>query len=121
MGVSALEMICEGLLAAGMKKDMPAALLSKGTTAAQKRIVATVSTLPEEVARQGAVTPAIIVVGEVCALADTFSWVDRLSLGGVRVLLTRPRELSGTTAPKAAQTRSRGDRASGDPDKGKRK
>ena len=46
MGVSALEMICEGLLAAGMKKDMPAALLSKGTTAAQKRIVATVSTLP---------------------------------------------------------------------------
>ena len=100
MGVSALEMICEGLLAAGMKKDMPAALLSKGTTAAQKRIVATVSTLPEEVARQGAVTPAIIVVGEVCALADTFSWVDRLSLGGVRVLLTRPRELSGTTAQK---------------------
>ena len=100
MGVSALKMICEGLLAAGMKKDMPAALLSKGTTAAQKRIVATVSTLPEEVARQGAVTPAIIVVGEVCALADTFSWVDRLSLGGVRVLLTRPRELSGTTAQK---------------------
>ena len=29
-----------------------------------------------------------------------FSWVDRLSLGGVRVLLTRPRELSGTTAQK---------------------
>ena len=28
------------------------------------------------------------------------SWVDRLSLGGVRVLLTRPRELSGTTAQK---------------------
>lgn len=100
MGVSALQMICEGLLAAGMKKDMPAALLAKGTTAAQRRIVATVETLPEEVARQGAITPAIIVVGEVCALADTFSWADQLPLGGVRVLLTRPRELSGTTALK---------------------
>lgn len=98
MGVSSLQMICEGLLAAGIRKDMPAALLAKGTTAAQKRIVATVETLPEEVERQGAITPAIIVVGEVCALADTFSWVDQLPFGGVRVLLTRPRNRAGTTA-----------------------
>ena len=34
--------------------------------AGQKRIVATVSTLEEEVERQGVETPAIIVVGKVC-------------------------------------------------------
>ena len=59
MGVSALPDICEGLIGAGMEKDMPAAILQKGTTAGQKRIVATVSTLEEEVKRQGIETPAM--------------------------------------------------------------
>ena len=75
---------------------MPAALLARGTTAAQDRIVATVATLPEAVARHGAITPAIIVVGEVCALADEFSWAEKRVLGGVRVFVTRPKELAGT-------------------------
>ena len=67
MGVGALKDICTSLLNAGMDKDMPAAILQKGTTARQKRIVATVSTLEDEVKRQGIETPAIIVVGKVCA------------------------------------------------------
>lgn len=100
MGVSSLGEICRGLVEAGMREDMPAALLMRGTTAAQKRIVATVSTLQEEADRRGACTPAIIVVGQVCALADTFSWYDRQPLGGVKVLLTRPRERIGETAGK---------------------
>ena len=74
MGVSALEDICNSLLQAGMDEKMPAAILQKGTTAGQKRIVATVSTLAEEVKKQGIETPAIIVVGKVCALADEFAW-----------------------------------------------
>ncbi len=98
MGVSSLRMICEGLLAAGMRRDMPAALLARGTTAAQERIVATVATLPQAVEAHGAITPAIIVVGEVCGLAEQFSWVEKLPLGGIRVAVTRPRELAGTTA-----------------------
>ena len=65
MGVTALEDICQGLLKAGMEPDMPAAILQKGTTAGQRRIVATVETLPEQVKRQGIETPAIIVVGKV--------------------------------------------------------
>ena len=85
MGVSSLGAICDGLLKAGIRPEMPAALLARGTTAAQNRIVATVATLPETVARHGAITPAIIVVGEVCALADEFSWAEKRVLGGVRV------------------------------------
>lgn len=91
MGVSALADICSSLIEAGMEKDMPAAILQKGTTAGQKRIVATVSTLTEEVERQGIETPAIIVVGKVCALADAFSWHEKLPLSGKRILLTRPK------------------------------
>lgn len=96
MGVSSLGAICDGLLKAGIRPEMPAALLARGTTAAQNRIVATVATLPETIARHGAITPAIIVVGEVCALADEFSWAEKRVLGGVRVFVTRPKELAGT-------------------------
>lgn len=72
MGVSSLGDICRGLLEAGIDPGKPAALLMRGTTAAQKRIVATVATLEAEVKKQGAQTPAIIVVGDVCSLADEF-------------------------------------------------
>lgn len=68
MGIAALSDICFGLLEAGMDPAMPAAVLQKGTTADQKRVVATVATLKEEVDRQGIETPAIIVVGKVCRL-----------------------------------------------------
>lgn len=98
MGVSSLGAICRGLLAHGMEPDMPAALLMQGTTASQRRILATVSTLEDEVMRRGSVTPAIIVVGKVCALADEFSWHEKLPLGNVKVLVTRPKERCGQTA-----------------------
>ena len=100
MGVSALEDICKSLLEAGMDKEMPAAILQKGTTAGQKRIVATVSTLAEEVKKQGIETPAIIVVGKVCALADEFAWYEKLPLFGCKVLVTRPKETISSMAQK---------------------
>lgn len=100
MGVTALPDICERLLAAGMEPDMPAAILQKGTTARQKRIVSTVAELPGEVARRGIETPAIIVVGKVCSLADKFAWYEELRLFGYKVLVTRPRELVSTMARK---------------------
>ena len=99
MGVTALEDICQGLLKAGMEPDMPAAILQKGTTAGQRRIVATVETLPEQVKRQGIETPAIIVVGKVCELAKRFSWYEELPLAGWKVLVTRPKDLISAMRP----------------------
>ena len=98
MGIAALEDICKGLLTGGMDPDMPAAVLQKGTTAGQKRVVATVGTLKEEVDRQGIETPAIIVVGKVCSLADKFAWYEKLPLAGWKVLVTRPRQHISKTA-----------------------
>lgn len=100
MGVSALGDILNALLAAGMDKDMPAAVLQKGTTSGQKRIIATVSTLEEEAKRQGVETPAIIVVGRVCGLAREFAWYEKLPLFGCKVVVTRPRELVSAMAEK---------------------
>lgn len=100
MGVSALEDIMEGLLSAGINPDMPAAILQKGTTADQKRIVATAATLKKEVDQQGIETPAIIVVGKVCSLADKFAWYENLPLAGWKVLVTRPKNMISKTAAK---------------------
>ena len=96
MGVSALPQICRGLLDAGMEPQMPAAVVEKGTTPAQRRISATLGTLPAAAEEAGVVSPAVIVVGKVCALAEDFDWFDRLPLKGKRVVVTRPRERSGT-------------------------
>lgn len=92
MGLSALGDICAGLIEAGMDPFMPAAVLQKGTTARQKRVIATVATLKEEADAQGIEAPAIIVVGKVCELSERFAWYEKLPLSGIRVLLTRPKK-----------------------------
>ena len=105
MGIAALPDIMNGLLGAGMDPDMPAAVLERGTTARQRRVSATVSTLHKACSEAGVQTPAIIVVGKVCALANTFGWAEKRPLAGVRAVVTRPRELiSGL----AAMLRERG-------------
>ena len=99
MGIAALPDLMGGLLAAGMDPDMPAAVLERGTTSKQRRVSATVGTLEKVCSEAVIQTPAIIVVGRVCALADTFGWAEKLPLSGIRVLVTRPRELvSGLAA-----------------------
>ena len=100
MGITAMADICAGLLKGGIDPDTPAAVLQKGTTARQKRVVATVSTLKAASDAAGIETPAIIVVGKVCSLADGFAWYEKLPLFGCRVLVTRPRELASVMSKK---------------------
>ena len=98
MGVSALTDICQGLCNGGKAKETPAALLSRGTTAKQRRIVSTLEKLPEEVKKNPLETPAIIVVGEVCGLSDEFNWYEKRTLFGKKIIVTRPRERSRALA-----------------------
>lgn len=100
MGVAALKDICEGLLKGGIDPFMPAAILQKGTTARQKRILATVANLPEEAEKQGVETPAIIVVGRVCNLSEEFEWREKMPLFGKKIVVTRPKELVSRMAKK---------------------
>ncbi|MBQ2626599.1 MAG: uroporphyrinogen-III C-methyltransferase [Eubacterium sp.] len=93
MGVRALPEICAGLMEAGMPAETPAAVLERGTTAAQRRVVATVQTLSEESEKAKIGMPAIIVVGEVCRLSEDFAWAEQRPLAGEKILLMRPRQL----------------------------
>lgn len=94
MGITALKDICDNLIQAGMDKDMPAAVLQEGTTANQRRVVATVETLFDRATKEGIGTPGIIVVGNVCDLSRDYNWYEKLPLFGCRVVVTRPKDLS---------------------------
>ena len=95
MGVAALPELCAGLLAAGMDPETPAALVERGTTPEQRRISAALAALPERAAAERVESPAVFVVGGVCALAEDLDWFSRLPLRGKTILVTRPRERAG--------------------------
>ena len=103
MGVTAMGKICGGLLKAGMDKDTPAAILERGTTAHQRRVVSTVGKLPADSEKEGIKPPAVIIVGEVCALAERFHWAEDRPLGKMKIAVTRPRDRSSTLAEKLAE------------------
>ncbi|HEY4371235.1 MAG TPA: uroporphyrinogen-III C-methyltransferase [Burkholderiales bacterium] len=70
MGMANLPRICAALLEAGMRADMPAAAIQSGTLATQRQAVATLATLEQAVACERLGSPAILVIGEVAALAQ---------------------------------------------------
>lgn len=88
MGVAAAERICDSLIAAGMPADTPAALVENGTRENQRRLDATLSTLPARAREMSFGTPSILVIGAVCALAPKLDWTAALPLRGRRVLVT---------------------------------
>lgn len=92
MGLSALSDIVHGLLHAGMDPKTPAAVMERGTTAAQRRVIATLHGIEAAVNEADMQTPAIIVVGSVVELSDKLSWYEKLPLFGRRFVLTRPKE-----------------------------
>ena len=69
MGVARLLNIAARLIAAGMDPATPAAAIASGTTALQRHVVASLAELPARVVACGLASPAIIVIGEVAALA----------------------------------------------------
>lgn len=98
MGVTALETICNCLMEAGMDGNMPAAVLERGTTSRQKRVVATIATLKSEADKAGISSPAVIVAGKVCNLEQKFSWAEKKPLFGKQILVTRPKEKASELA-----------------------
>ncbi len=90
MGMSSLNEICNNLRKAGMRPSMPAAIIEQGTSARQRRIVGTITTLPDLAKETGAAAPAVIIVGQVCALSERFAWAEKRPLAGKRILVTRP-------------------------------
>jgi len=100
MGISSLTSICSGLMRAGMPSDMPVAVIEKGTTARQRKLVSCIGNLAEEAEKNNIQAPAIIIVGTVCSLSKEFEWAEKRPLHGKRVIVTRPEMLCSTLSEK---------------------
>jgi uroporphyrinogen III methyltransferase/synthase len=98
MGIAALPDICRGLLAAGIKPDLPVALLQQGTSAQQKKWIHPIKNFEAEMAHEQIISPAIFVVGDVCRYAQELAWYDQLPLAGKRIMTTRPRNRNSVLA-----------------------
>lgn len=92
MGVTALKSICGGLIKAGMDGKMPAAVIEQGTTSMQRKVTARLDTIAERAEKEQIQAPAVIVIGQVCALEQSFSWAEKRLLAGRQFLVTRPSE-----------------------------
>ncbi|WP_399882922.1 uroporphyrinogen-III C-methyltransferase [Streptomyces sp. BBFR51] len=68
MGVDKIGKIAETLVAHGRSPDTPVALVQEGTTAAQRRVDATLATVAGTVVEHEVRPPAVIVVGQVVAV-----------------------------------------------------
>ncbi|MER6925349.1 uroporphyrinogen-III C-methyltransferase, partial [Streptomyces spiralis] len=73
MGVDKIGKIAETLVAHGKSPDTPVALVQEGTTAAQRRVDATLATVAETVRAQDVKPPAVIVIGAVVAVGPSAS------------------------------------------------
>lgn len=74
MGLKGLPIICEQLIAYGRGKDVPIALIEKGTTPEQRVLTGTLETMADIVESQLVHAPTLIIVGEVVELNKRLSW-----------------------------------------------
>ena len=74
MGLAHLPQIVRDLVEAGRPADTPAAVVERGTTLHHRHIITTIGELPRAVEQQAIVSPAILIVGPVVALAEELEW-----------------------------------------------
>ena len=103
MGMSRLRETMNALVEAGQGADVPAAAVQWAATGRQKSVTATVGTLADAVADAGISSPAVVVIGEVVALAPMLDWRSKLPLCGKRVVVTRTREQASELSSKLEQ------------------
>ena len=95
MGVERIEAIAREMLANGMRKDLPVALIRWATTGRQETLVGTLENIAQRVADAEFAAPAIAVFGEVVALREQLNWFEHRPLSGKRIVVTRTRSQAG--------------------------
>lgn len=99
MGISNLSLIAQGLLSNGMDPDIGAAVIENGTRYNQRVFRGKLSNIEEIAKRENIISPALIVVGDVCKKNLTFFQKHTLPLSGKNILLTATRGLVEKMSP----------------------
>ena len=74
MALSGANYICEKLMEHGMDKDMPIAIIEKGTMPEQKVYISSLIELPDLLEREDIHAPTLMIVGEVVKLNEKLNW-----------------------------------------------
>lgn len=95
MGLENIEEITARLQVSGKEASCPAAVVMWGTTARQKKVIGTLSSIAEQAKAANFQSPCIIVIGAVAALHEKLSWFENKPLFGSNVCITRSKEQAG--------------------------
>src|SRR5579872_1244666 len=90
MGLHRLGTIAEALITAGKLAQTPAAVVSRGTTPAQKTICAPLGDIAGIVREAGLHAPSLIIIGDCVRQRETIGWFENKPLFGQRVVVARP-------------------------------
>jgi uroporphyrin-III C-methyltransferase/precorrin-2 dehydrogenase/sirohydrochlorin ferrochelatase len=74
MALSGANYICQKLMEHGMDKDMPIAIIEKGTMPEQKVYISSLKKLPDLLATEDIHAPTLMIVGEVVKLNKKLNW-----------------------------------------------
>jgi uroporphyrinogen III methyltransferase/synthase len=95
MGVERIEAIAKEMMANGVRKDLPVALIRWGTTGRQETLVGGLENIAQRARAADFAAPAIAVFGEVVTLRDELNWFENRPLSGKRIVVTRTRKQAG--------------------------
>ena len=104
MGISNLPLIVNGLLSNGMDPHIGAAIVENGTRYNQRVFRGELCSIEEIAKRENIVSPALIVVGDVCKKDLKFFNKSKLPLSGKNILLTATRSLAEKMATRFKET-----------------
>lgn len=76
MAMAHLDQIASELIAAGRPADTPVAVIERGTTGSQRRLLTQLDGLAEGVRSAGIAAPAMVVIGDVVQLSRQLDWFD---------------------------------------------
>ena len=96
MGLAHVKSIAAGLIKAGRRADTPAAVISNGTLAAQRKCIGTLADIGEKIEKAKLTSPAIIVVGDVVSLNDRLDFFEKRPLFGRKITVPYIETLAGT-------------------------
>ena len=74
MGLSRIDTICKQLIAGGLDKNTPVAVIQNGTTPQQKMVKGNVSNISKLVKAKKINPPSNIIIGKVVDLSDVIGW-----------------------------------------------
>lgn len=96
MGLAHVKSIAAGLIKAGRREDTPAAVISNGTLAAQRKCIGTLADIGEKIEKAKLTSPAIIVVGDVVSLNGRLDFFEKRPLFGRKITVPYIEAMPGT-------------------------